>query len=310
MSPPTRPSPADVTAFERRLQQAGDRRRHEGGDASLADLLGQIDARRRRRLTAGRGTATPAGARTGAAAGMAATAHNGGRPSAPPGTVLSIEPVGPGVRIFRVAPPADFRFRAGQYVKVGRGDGKRRSFSLASAPHEPHLELCIALNPGGRLTPTLFTLHAGALLDIDPRPRGGFVLEPNARRHLMVATGTGIAPLRSMLRDALHTGARGEFVILHGASQADGLPYRDELVALAAADGRVRYEPTVSRPAPAQAPSGVVHTGRVDRLAAELSRSLDPRDTQAYVCGNPDMVTTVAAQLASAGFRVSREAFD
>jgi ferredoxin-NADP reductase len=308
MPAPTGPSPAELTAFERRLQQTGDQRRHEGGDPSLTDLLGQIDARRRRRLTGRRGA--PPSARVTADADHIAGGASAATPSGAPGAVLAVEAVGSAIRIFQVAPPPGFRFRAGQYVKVGYGEGKRRSFSLASAPHEAHLELCIALNPGGRLTPALFSLGAGARLDIDPRPRGSFGLAPDTRRHLMVATGTGIAPLRSMLRHARHTGIDGEFVILHGAGAADGLPYRDELAALAEADPRVRYEATVSRVAGTGTGAGGVRTGRVDSLVAEAIRSLSPRDTQAYVCGNPDMVTTVAAQLLARGFPVAREAFD
>jgi NAD(P)H-flavin reductase len=121
----------------------------------------------------------------------------------------------------------------------------------------------------------------------------------------MVATGTGIAPLRSMLRDALHRGTGDRFVILHGASHADGLPYRDELTALAAADARVEYEATVS-----QGPAGAGRSGRVDPLALERARALDPVDTHAYACGNPGMVSSVSAALARAGFGVSGEKFD
>jgi NAD(P)H-flavin reductase len=108
------------------------------------------------------------------------------------------------------------------------------------------------------------------------------------------------------VRDALHRGFDGELCILHGASEADGLPYRDELTAVAAADPRVTYLPTVSRPEPAW--QG--RTGRVDALAAEVARSLDPRDTHAYACGNPEMVAVVAAALERAGFAASREKFD
>jgi hypothetical protein len=64
----------------------------------------------------------------------------------------------------------------------------------------------------------------------------------------MVGTVTGIAPLRSMLLDALHRGVDAEFVVLHGARYSDELPYFDELAALAASDPRVEYRPTVSRP--------------------------------------------------------------
>jgi ferredoxin-NADP reductase len=295
----------DVAAFERRLRQGARRPERPPSDPSLASLLDQIDTRRRRRADAlqhwtGSGTAP-----TAPAAVEADDPRTGGQP----GTIVSIETVGLHIRIFRVVPPAGFRFRAGQYAKVGTGRGKRRSFSLASAPHDDHVELCIGRNPAGTVTPALFALSPGDRLDIDPRPRGRFGLAA-ARTHLMVATGTGIAPLRSMVRDALHRGSTDRFVILHGASYADGLPYRDELAALAEADDRVTYQATVSRPDTAGHPTWTGRRGRVDALALDVARTLDRRAVHAYVCGNPAVVAMLSKALDGAGFAVSTEAFD
>jgi ferredoxin-NADP reductase len=298
MAVPERTDRTDVAAFERRLRQGPSRRERPPTDPSLATLLDQIDTRRRRRSDALQRWA-------GSGAVPAAVVADERRASGAPGTILSIDPVGPHIRIFRVVPPPGFRFRAGQYAKVGTGQGKRRSFSLASAPHDDHVELCIGRNPTGTVTPALFAMSPGDRLDIDPRPRGRFGLA-TARTHLMVATGTGIAPLRSMVRDALHRGSADQFVILHGASHADGLPYRDELTALAEAESRVTYQPTVSRPDTGWAG----HRGRVDALALDVARSLDRRATHAYACGNPGMVASLAKALDSAGFAVSTEAFD
>jgi len=305
--------PGEVAAFERRLRQAGLRRQHEPGDRTLAALLEHIGGRRRQRFDDVErlvdGENLPPRARGGGPAAVTNRPDGSEVGSGAPGTVLSIELVGEHIRIFRIAPPSGFRYRPGQYVKVGAGAGKRRSFSLASAPYEAHLELCIALNPGGRLTPALFALQPGARLDVDPRPRGGFALVSGVRRHLMVATGTGIAPLRSMVRAALDRGSRDEFLILHGASHADGLPYRDELTALAASQDQVTYQPTVSRPDTSPG-AWAGHTGRVDPLALDVARSLDRRDTHAYVCGHPGMVASLRTALSRAGFAVSHEAFD
>lgn len=68
----------------------------------------------------------------------------------------------------------------------------------------------------------------------------------------MIATVTGIAPLRSLLRAALHRGTTDRFTILHGASHADELVFRDELLDLAAHDTRIAYHPTISRPGAAE----------------------------------------------------------
>ena len=230
--------------------------------------------------------------------------------SGPAGQILQIVDVGPSVRIFKVGRPAGLTFTGGQYLKAGIDAGRTASFSLSSAPHETHLELCIELIPGGRLTPQLFALRPGGQLAVGGQAKGSFVLDTSGHTHLMVATVTGIAPLRSMLRQALHEGTNDRFVVLHGASYADELPYHDELVALAATDPRVDYVPTVSRPAEARNAGWTGSTGRVDPLASNVAVTLDRGDLRAYACGNPGMISTVTSDLEGLGIKVRSEAFD
>jgi ferredoxin--NADP+ reductase len=144
---------------------------------------------------------------------------------------------------------------------------------------------------------------------IGDRAKGSFTLDRGAAVHLMVATVTGIAPLRSMLRQALHEGSRARFVVLHGASRADELPYHDELAALAVG-GQISYTPTVSRPTEAANAAWRGRTGRVDPLAGEVGVTLDPATTSVYACGNPGMVANVRRDLGALGFRVRSEVFD
>lgn len=267
-------------------------RSSEATDPELAGVLRHVAARRRAR-------------------GPGALATQATSGSAGAGEVLSIETVAPGIRIFRVARPSNFTFRAGQNLELGLpGVGKTRPYSIASAPHEPHLEFCIEQVASGRLTPSLFELRPGARLELGARPKGSFALAAQARLHLMVATVTGIAPLRSMLLDAIHRGTAARFLILHGASYADELPYRAELEALAASSPNVVYHPTVSRPTEARNRGWSGHTGRVDPFAIEQASSFDPSTTHAYACGNAGMVRNVRDALQPAGFPVSTEAFD
>jgi NAD(P)H-flavin reductase len=230
--------------------------------------------------------------------------------SGPAGQILEIVDVGPSVRIFKVGRPAGLTFTGGQYLKAGIDAVRTASFSLASAPYETHLELCIELIPGGRLTPQMFALRPGGTLALGGQVKGSFVLDTTGHTHLMIATVTGIAPLRSMLRQALHDGTNDRFVVLHGASYVDELPYHDELVALAATDPRVEYVPTVSRPGEARNAGWSGQTGRVDPLASNVAVTLDRGDLRAYACGNPGMVSTVTSDLRALGIRVSSETFD
>lgn len=282
----------ELSAHERRLALEARRRVAGVGDAELSRILRTVSARRAARVSRSRRGPEPAPR------------------DAAPGTITSIVRVGPDVRIFRFTRPPGLSFTAGQYLKVGVEGHKRRSFSLASAPHDDHLELCIELVPNGRLTPVLFGLREGDTLDVADRAKGSFTLDGGVRTHLMVATVTGIAPLRSMLRDALHRGRGGEFVVLHGASHVDELPYRDELEALARTNGSVRYVATVSRPGSPRNAGWSGCTGRVDPLAFEVASDLEPSTTRVYACGNGAMVANVAGHLGGAGFAVATETFD
>jgi CDP-4-dehydro-6-deoxyglucose reductase, E3 len=124
-------------------------------------------------------------------------------------------------------------FQAGQYLDVLLDDGRRRSFSIASPPHDAEpLELHVRHVPGGGFTERLFgTMGAGTLLRIEG-PIGQFVYEDDARPALFIAGGTGFAPIKSMLRHLLerrggvremHLRARGRARRASAARWARGL---------------------------------------------------------------------------------------
>ncbi len=249
-----------------------------------------------------------------AGSGVADIAADGRRGG--PGRVLGVDAVGERVRILRVGKPHGFDFRAGQYVRLGLEGTKARKFSIASAPGDAMLEFCVALNPTGSLTPKLFALAAGAQVQVGTGPSGDFALDDEATHHVMVATVTGIAPFRSMLREALGGASAGAgrppggtFTLLHGASRPSDLPYRDEMARLADGVAAFRYEPTISRPMEAASRGWSGSTGRVDRLVARLVPQLDRSNTCIYACGNDGMVTNVRRHMESCGFRVRTESF-
>lgn len=261
--------------------------------AGLRDVFTLVADRRRRRATG-----LPVVASSGAPSGGIADA----------GRVLAVEDLGD-VRIIRVGRPAAFAFDAGQYLKVGLAGLRRASFSIASAPHDPYLELCIQRVPDGRLTPHLFRLRPGDVVELSDRAKGSLRLDPAASTHLMVGTGTGIAPLRSLVRDALHSRLPGRFLVLHGSSHVDGLPYRAELEELAATVEQLAYTPTISRPAESRNAGWLGRRGRVDVLAQQVAAGLDPSSTCIYATGAPAMVDSVRRTLGAAGFQVRTEAF-
>ncbi len=231
-------------------------------------------------------------------------------PTGAPGRLIELERVGPDIGLLRIGKPTGLTFTAGQYLRLGLTGVRRAKFTIASAPHDPYLEVCVEAIPGGRLTPRLLALGPGAVLDVESSAKGSFVLDRAGSVHLMIATGTGIAPFRSMVRDALHRGLPGTFVVLHGASFADHLPYRDELAALAASDTRLTYVPTVSRPDDPRNRGWTGATGRVDALAVEMLPTVAGPGTRAYACGLGAMVSAVTSALKANGLKVSSETFD
>lgn len=226
--------------------------------------------------------------------------------------VIGRRDVTPDLIVFRLARPENFRFSAGQCVKVGMGD-LRRSYSIVSAPHEPFLEFFVELAPGGRMSERLRKLQVGDALSLGSA-RGGLRFDDRVRNHLMVATVTGINPFLSMIRDYQHQTPRGHrILLLHGASYQDEFGYREELERLAAAHPDwLTYLPTVSRPEEPRNGTWAGRTGRVDTLVEAIidEHDLNPQDTQVYACGHSGMLESVAGQVQPPGFRLETESYD
>jgi ferredoxin-NADP reductase len=159
---------------------------------------------------------------------------------------------------------------------------------------------------GGALTPRLWRLRAGDRVHLG-RPKGLFTVdEADERRPVHVATGTGIAPMLSMLETRLTERSDGPAgsrpVIVHGVARAEDLVYRERLQRLAD-QGRITYVPAVSRPDHPANAGWTGHTGRVASLLPGILAGLgaDPAGTIAYVCGNPGMTEAASAALTAWG---------
>lgn len=201
--------------------------------------------------------------------------------------------------------PGGFAYAAGQAVMAGLHQSPlRKPYSIASAPVETArhgcIELLVQVDDSGGPDPHLELAARGTPLDIEG-PFGTFTLPPLARgaRLLLIAGGTGIAPLRSMLLEALETGLVPGADVVYSARTVDELAYRDELEALAAA-GRISLTMTVTR----QEAAWPVRRGRIDREL--LAGAIAGRDTWCLVCGPPALVSDVRAALAALGVAQDR----
>jgi len=175
-----------------------------------------------------------------------------------------------------------FPYRAGQAVFVGtHGDPRREPYSLTGAPEESRsddcLELLVRTDRAGARGPSL---APGECLDVEgPVGQFTFPVEPAERRFIFIAGGTGIAPLRAMVRHALRTPHR-EIHVLYSARTGNEFAYENELRALAR-DGRLRLHQTITRCDVDDSWTG--NRGRIGRR--ELQALVDDPATLCFICG-------------------------
>jgi len=212
--------------------------------------------------------------------------------------------------VFRFAAAKRPSFTAGQFATIGiaaEGDLIERPYSIVSSPHEPFLEFFVELVPTGVFTPKLWELKVGSSILVRRRIVGQLTLETTVKRHLMLATVTGVAPFVSILRTEQIDRERGaassyRFVVICGASHTVEFgPYRSELEALSRA-GWLTYVPTISRPW--AEPDWQGETGRVEDILRKHADhlGLDQSNSVAYACGHPQMVANARAILERARF--------
>lgn len=181
-----------------------------------------------------------------------------------------------------------FKFRAGQYIDILLADGARRSFSIANAPHDAgHLELHVRRIDGGRFTRHVFEAMKEKEILRFEGPLGSFWLrEDSARPIVMVAGGTGFAPIKGLIEHALHIGLQRPITLYWGARDRAGL-YLDALAR--DWEGRLpgfRYIPVLSDEKPDDAWTGrrgLVHQAVLDDFA-------DLSTHEIYACGAPAMI--------------------
>ena len=202
-------------------------------------------------------------------------------------------------------------FEPGQYMTIGVfADGKlvQRPYSVASAPRDAKTdgyEFYVRLVPIMRFTSLLWRLPIGHEMRMIG-PKGKFMLEPDDdRTHLLVSSGTGIAPFIAMMRETLAQRHPRRMVVLHGCSYEDELGYR-ELLGGWERDRTypLHYVPTISRPNDARNAGWKGRVGRAEAVVGSLCHDLGlrPAKTVVYICGNPDMILNVERELMDRGF--------
>lgn len=212
--------------------------------------------------------------------------------------LLEWRELAPGIRHFVFEAPAPVSFAAGQFVSfsgVFEGRSVTRAYSIVSSPDGRRFDLCLNLVQDGIFSPFLFSLSPGASVWMKG-PYGAFTYRSPAADSVLIATGTGIAPIRSMLLDRLPQDSQTRYTLLFGVRYEHGILYRDDFELLAREHPNFRFWPTLTRP-------GGQWTGRTGRIQSHLTEAVgERRDLRIYVCGLKCMVDEMRSLARSWGF--------
>jgi CDP-4-dehydro-6-deoxyglucose reductase len=206
-----------------------------------------------------------------------------------PCRVQKMERVAEDVIILGLKLPANERlqFLAGQYLEFLLKDATRRSFSMGNAPHDDELlQLHVRHVAGGQFTDHVF----GKMKERDilrfEGPQGTFFLREDSTKPIVfVASGTGFAPIKSIIEHAIHKGIARPMTLYWGGRRPKDL-YMNALAEGWAAQGRITYVPVISDALPEDHWTG--RTGFVHR--AVMQDFPDLSALQVYACGVPIMV--------------------
>lgn len=219
---------------------------------------------------------------------------------------------------FRLTRHAGFRFVPGHYARLGLaapgGEVIWRPFSMVSAVHDDFLEFLVVL-VDGEFSRQLADLKVGDRVLVDRASFGFLTLDQLAPGETlwMLASGSGLGPFLSMLRDPIVWDRYRHIVLVHSVRQIAELAYRDDILAMrdAHADSGVgadlRYVPVVTREVLAGALSAripaLIESGEL-QTAAELG--LDVDTSRVMVCGNPELTQEMRGLLSTRGFATAR----
>lgn len=207
---------------------------------------------------------------------------------------------------FKIERPKDFAFIAGQFLQFSIPDGEKkitRSYSIASTTQDEHISLCIKYIEGGKGSQYFKKLQIGDIVTFT-EAIGRFICSNDVQGHYFIATGAGIAPMISMIREEIEVKkTEKEIHLLFGVRSEDDVFWVDEFEKLKHNYPLFNYSVTLSQPKAGGGWSGL--RGRVtDHLLHHLvSHSF-------YLCGNSAMITEVRKILLENGVEMKHIHFE
>ncbi len=213
-------------------------------------------------------------------------------------TLFEVHPLTQSLFTLRATRDAGFRFRAGQFARLGvaKADGSTvwRAYSMVSSPFDEFLEFFSIVVPGGEFTSELSRLGVGDALLVDRQAFGYLTLDRfvDGRDLWLLSTGTGIAPFLSILQDFDVWERFDRIILVYSVREARELAYQELIAGLAKRDYLAEYAhklqliTTVTRE---QHPGSL--NGRITTLIERVAGvALTPEHSRVMLCGNPQMI--------------------
>jgi len=233
-------------------------------------------------------------------------------------TLLDVHPLTPSLFTLRTTRDAGFRFRAGQFARLGvtRDDGSTvwRAYSMVSSPFDEFLEFFSIVVPGGEFTSELSRLKVGDTLLVDRQAFGYLTLDRfvDGRDLWLLSTGTGVAPFLSILQDFEVWERFDRIILVYSVREARELAYQQLIAELMQRDYLTEYAhkfqfiPVVTREPHVGALNGrittLIENGELEHAAGV---NLDPLHSRVMLCGNPQMIDDTRALLKQRGMSLS-----
>ncbi len=216
---------------------------------------------------------------------------------------------------FDLIEPNEINFRAGQYVQLetqpydGVKEVVQRAYSMCSPAYEKHyVELMIRLVPEGICTTWVFKhLKEGDTVRLIG-PMGDFHLHEGDGEIVMVAGGSGMAPMVSLLADMAKNGEKRKITYFFGALAKKDMFYVEEMREFERLLPNFKFVPALSAPDPGDEWDGVI--GLITVPLENHLKQIDTSKAQCYLCGSPGMINACTALMKKYGITSDRIFFD
>lgn len=236
-------------------------------------------------------------------------------------TLINLRYWTPTLLTFRISRYAKLSFTPGHYARLGlknvNDDLVWRPYSVVSSQLDGHLEFIATLIPNGEFSNLLAKSNKGDTVLVDKNSYGFMTIDGFApgKDLWLLASGTGLGPFISILRDAATWKAYQNVVLVHSVRYEAELAYREEINALIQSHApdkrptRLRYIPVVTRELVSNISSKripqLIEEGQLELAAGLL---LDSAFSRIMVCGNPQMLSELRGIFTTKGFHTNRRA--